>query len=691
MKSPALRTAKKLYVHPSQTVLFGGLPTHQGDVLALRSVKAQDHYVVVPPNFHYVQTDVELTHCVDRINDAGLFAVDCETGGLRWADHSVAFSITVGHGTNLESWFIPTDMVHALRNFSAAEISTAFASVFADSRVLKVGHNIKFDLHKLEQTYGIDRFAGVHHDTEVAQWVLNENEHHDLESVAQAWLHVELWKRKQDGKFHVWPIKSAVVYACGDTEVTHRLYQFQVPLLTERPKLHSLFYDIEMPTILRVYQMEKNGIAYDIQYHNETLVPFVTQKKAEAEARVRKYTGESVSLASSCTDLAHVVFDGLKLPRQEKRVKCEDGEFRKKITNSLDKNVLSKIRHMHPIVPAIEEYRRYDTVENLFVDKLPGHIYGGKIHPSIHSIGTVTGRMSCTLPNLQQLPKRSVGPIIRRAFVPKPGNILISMDLSQIELRILAHLSEDEAMCDAFRSGKDIHAVTTSRVFGYSMEEIAADEKSKSPRQDLIAARTISKNVNFGIPYGIGPEHLAEVVNADDKIVSKLDKKDCKGFIDSWFEAYPGAQRYIDVTPKIAKANGKREKCVPFVETLLGRKRRLKELYSMNRQIQSSAERKAVNSRIQGSAADFVKLGTLKVADLIDANHWPYQLLLQIHDELLMEVPVAWYMHHQETIQQITHTFQSAIPLIVPVVAKAETLTRWGDRFDEDAFEELDV
>jgi DNA polymerase-1 len=638
-----------------------------------------------------VQTDSQLASCVGNIIDAGLFAVDCETTGLRWADHSVAFSVTAGYGANLESWFIPTDMVHSLRNFTPSEISAAFSSVFANPNILKLGHNLKFDLHKLAQTYNIDHFAGVHHDTEIAQWVLNENEHHDLESVARAWLHVELWKRKQDGKFHLWPIKSAVAYACGDTEVTHKLYQFQVPLLAERPKLHSLFYELEMPTMMRVFQMERNGIAYDMQYHNETLVPFVTKKKAEAELRVRKYAGGGVSLASSCTDLSHVVFDGLNLPRQERRVKGADGAYRKQVTNSLDKNVLSKIRHMHPIVPAIEEYRRYDTVENLFVDKLPGHIYAGKIHPSIHSIGTVTGRMSCTLPNLQQLPKRSVGPIIRRAFVPKPGNILISMDLSQIELRILAHLSEDAAMCEAFRSGKDIHAVTTSRVFGYSLEEIAADERAKQPRQELVAARTISKNVNFGIPYGIGPEHLAEVVNADDKIISKLDKKDCKGFIDSWFEAYPGAQHYIEVTPQIAKANGKREHCVPFVETLLGRKRRLKDLHSTNRQLQSSAERQAVNSRIQGSAADFVKLGTLMVADLIDNNHWPYQLLLQIHDELLMEVPVAWYMHNQETIQQITQVFQNAIPLIVPVVAKAEALTRWGDRFDEDSFEELAV
>src|SRR5271154_158059 len=241
MKPPVLRIAKKLYVHPSQTVLFGGLPTHQGDVLALRSVKEQDHYVTVPPHFHYVQTDAQLASCVGNIIDAGLFAVDCETTGLRWADHSVAFSVTAGYGADLESWFIPTDMVHSLRNFTPSEISVAFSSVFANPNILKVGHNLKFDLHKLAQTYNIDHFAGVHHDTEIAQWVLNENEHHDLESVARAWLHVELWKRKQDGKFHLWPIKSAVAYACGDTEVTHKLYQFQVPLLAERPKLHSLF------------------------------------------------------------------------------------------------------------------------------------------------------------------------------------------------------------------------------------------------------------------------------------------------------------------------------------------------------------------------------------------------------------------------------------------------------------------
>lgn len=642
----------------TQVELFDNLPSAKGDKKVLRDLKDRERTTIVPPHFVYVQNTEQMHEAAQAIQAVGEMVFDTETTGLLWRDYAVALGVGCMTPTGFRAWWIPTHMVYALRNFTYDEIRDVLGDVFENDRIRKIAHNIKFDMHRMKNNYKID-VRGAYHDTVIAQKLLNENESHTLDDIAHTWLGKKSWKIKQDGKFNVWPLKIATNYLCNDIQSCYEVYKFQVPHLEERPKLHSLMYDKEMPNVLEAYDMEQRGIAYDMTYHNEVLAPEVEGHCIAAQKRVQDVLGPINLDAPGQVSVA--LFDGLGLPRIE--------------GDSVNKKVLARLRKVHPVIVDLEEYRKYSTLRKMFVQELPDHVVGGRIHPNFNTYGTKTGRYSCTDPNLQQLPKASVGPLIRRAFVPSEGHVLVTMDYSQIELRILAHISGDENLTRAFESGEDVHTATCLLMFPTQIthEELIADKDHP--------LRVRAKTINFGILYGMGPMLLMDTINGQTKREEdKITLDQAKELIEQWYAAFPKVKKYINRMKTLAFKQG-------YVETILGRKRRLPDARHADRAISSMAERQAVNSPIQGSAADMLKVAAIKIRDFIRNNNYPYRLLLQIHDELVFEVPAEWLKRNKATLNALSGQMRDAIKLDVPVKVSVDILTRWGDKVHDDAFD----
>jgi DNA polymerase-1 len=647
--------------------LFEFLPKPKGDKKVLRELTKRERTAVVPLNFTFVQNVEQMQACVRAIATARKFVFDLETTGVDWVDWSVCIGIAVRvNAKQVRAWIIPTSMQYAARNFTPAEIRDTFREFFEDTGITKVGHNIKFDMHKLYNTYGIETLGPIE-DVMVAQHLLNENERHGLAAIAKNWLKIDSWKFKQDGHFNVWPLKMATTYLGSDCELTLRVHEWQnceaegtFPVL---PELAKLYYEVELPNVEIAYGMEQAGIGWDGEYFEKVVKPEVQSKRSAAKLRVQEVIGP-VNLDSP-SQVANAFFNGLGLDRI-------DG-------NSLDKKVLRKLRDSHPVIAHFEEYRKYSTLDRMFVNELPLHVVNGRIHPSFRTLGTKTGRYSCSKPNLQQLPKASIGPLIRRAFIPSPGCVLVTMDYGQIELRWLAELSDDERLKAAFDSGEDIHSATCVMMFpGQVTMEMLKLNKDHP-------LRVRAKTINFGILYGMGPGLLMDTINAQISDMSQwVTLDDCKALIALWFATFPNVKKYVNRMKALVYRQG-------FVTTVLGRKRRLPDAKLDDRIKSSMAERQAVNAPIQGSAADMLKVASIKIRSFLRKTHYPFTLLLAIHDELLMEVPTEWLRHHPGSLNEIRDVMASAMQLRVPVVVSVDTLSRWGDKVLDDELELKEV
>ena len=613
----------------------------------LLALRATDRNVVIQPNYKLVTTLDELTLVADAIKASRVCSIDVETRGKIWYNPRckiVAVNVYAPH--NNTAYFIPTRMVHAMRNFEDYEVADALAEVLCDPGIRKINHAIKFDMHFIREQFGIE-MEGIDYDTMIASVILNENEDHDLEALCAKYLKTKGWKASHAAPFETWPLKVATQYGCKDVELAYRLYEFQMSYLTQskHKKLHDLIFDVEMPAMLRAYEAERRGVHFDQPYFDREVLPIIKENKESAQARIFALTGE-INLAVP-DQLASALFDMLGLPRIN--------------GNHTDVAVLSTLKTDFPIAKDILEYRKWSTIDNMFGKKLPKHTFNGKIHTSFNTVGTDTGRWSSRFPNLQQLPKR-IGPLIRRAIIPSSGCVFVSMDFSQIELRLLAHFANDPKLIEAFVQGLDIHLKVMHDMLGVSYEEYEADPN----RVDLVAKRVLAKTINFGILYGMGPTKLGWTTGRT--------VEQAKAVIALYFATYPGIKRFINNTHTFVGRNG-------YVETLLGRKRRLPAaMKSQDKALIAMCEREAVNSIIQGSAADLAKLALLRQDEQIKANMWPYQFLLQIHDEFIYEVPEKWLSHNQHTMHELSRTMENALPLNVPVVVEPEILKRWGDK-----------
>jgi DNA polymerase-1 len=631
---------------PNQIELISDLPEHSNKRTNIHEIRARDKNTAIPPNYVYVETPAQLQECADALARSERFSLDTETRGLKWWSKK-AVSLNVYAPSNGKAYFIPNRMQHSWRNFTDDEIQSTFEDIFASEDIGKIGHNFKHDLHFVRETWNME-IARFDFDTLIASIVLNENEDHDLESLCAKYLKAPKWKIAHQAAFELWPIRIATLYACRDAEMTYKLYEFQQSKLTKEKlkKLYSLQYEIEMPVVRIAVNMERRGVGWDDEYYETVMKPTIHNEAESAAKRVLALTGP-INLDAPA-QVASAFYDMLGLPRPFE-------------SNTVNEEALTTLKKQgYAVAGDMLEYRKYSTIRKMFVNKLPTFVVNGRIHCTFNTIGADTGRMSAKSPNLMQLPKR-IGPVIRRGIIPSPGYVFVAQDFGQMELRMLAHFSEDPGLIEAFKSGKDIHTAVMCGMLGVSYEEYQANPD----KPEFVAKRVLAKTVNFGVLYGMGPSKLAWKTG--------ITIEAAKAFIKQYFETYPGIKRFIDRMKVDAYRNG-------YVETLMGRKRRLPDIRSTDKMIAAMAERLAVNAPIQGSVADLAKMTMLEHDRIITEERWPYELLLQIHDEVIYEVPLDWLQHHQSSLDVLKTSMANIYPLLVPIEVSQEILTRWGDK-----------
>ncbi len=525
--------------------------------------------------------------------------------------------------------------------------------VLEDAALPKSGQNVKYDLHVLWR-HGVP-VRGVAFDTMVADWCVDPGGRtHNIDEMALRRLGLRkipttelIGKGKSQITMAEVPVEDVAHYACEDADVALRLEHQIAPELVARG-LDGLFRDVEVPLIPVLTRMEHRGVRLDVALLARISADLGTRADA-AEARIHELAGEQFNVRSNA-HLGRILFERLKLHealgrRQPKRTAKGTGF-------ATDEQTLLELSRHHALPAAVVEYRTLTKLKSTYVDVLPLAVNPetGRVHTTFHQTGTATGRLSSSDPNLQNVPVRSEeGRAIRRAFVPEDGWWMLSADYSQIELRLLAHLSGDAGLIEAFRSGLDIHRATAARVFKVAPEEVTPVLRSRA------------KAVNFGVIYGMGPQRLAR----DTEVT--LDE--ARRFIDQYFDTYPGVRAFLDRTVREAREQG-------YVTTLLGRKRWLPELTSKDPRVRAQAENVAVNTPMQGTAADLIKLAMIRIDRRLSEEGRRSAMLVQIHDELLFEVPED----EKEELGRLVETEMTrAMDLDVPIVVDAG----WGRSWEE--------
>ena len=509
--------------------------------------------------------------------------------------------------------------------------------IFENEEIEKVGQNLKYDITVLGN-YGID-VRGKLFDTMIAHYVLQPELFHGMDYLAEIYLDYEtirieeLIGEKGRNQKNMRDVSPALVcdYACEDADVTLKLKNILQDEL-KKEGIEELFYNIEMPLVPVLAYMERNGARIDTTALKDTSVLF-SKRLADIEEQIYSLAGEPFNIASP-KQVGDILFGKLKIVDKPKKTKT--GQY---VTSE---EVLAQLQHRHPIVKNILQYRGLKKLLSTYIDALPEIVNSrtGKIHTSYNQTVTATGRLSSSNPNLQNIPIRDEdGKEVRKAFVPDDGCLFLSVDYSQIELRIMAHLSGDKNMIDDFRSGYDIHAATAAKVYKKPIDEVTKDERRKA------------KVANFGIIYGISVFGLAERMN--------VDRREAKELIENYFATYSGVQQYIENCKQEAKAKG-------FVETIYRRKRYLPDINSHNAVVRGYAERNAVNAPIQGSAADIIKVAMINIYRRFKAESLKSTMILQVHDELNFNV----FPDEKDIVLAIVENeMQNAIALSVPLIA----------------------
>jgi DNA polymerase-1 len=511
------------------------------------------------------------------------------------------------------------------------------------SRILKIGHNLKFDINVLSQ-YGV-AVSGPLFDTMIASYTLRADGRHGLDDVAREYLNYKMVSYedltgagKSQKDIRDVPLQSLSDYSCEDADITFRLYEiFKTRLAKEG--MNRLCEDIEFPLVAVLARMEQAGVGIDVQY--------LQDMSKELERQLDNLTREIHSLAgepfnvNSTQQLSDVLFNRLKLRTVRKT----------KTGFSTDVGVLEELVDEHPIVQKLLEYRQLAKLQSTYVEALPKLIHPrtGRVHTSFNQTVAATGRLSSSDPNLQNIPIRTeIGRSIRRAFIPShPDGLILSADYSQIELRVMAHMSGDEGLAEAFRNREDVHATAAAKVFGVPLNDVTRDMRRKA------------KEVNFGIMYGIGPYGLATRL--------EITQTEAKEIIARYFERFPKVKQYINETIDMARRKG-------YVETLLGRRRYVPDINSRNQNIRSNAERQAINMPIQGTAADMIKIAMIRIDEAIRRAHMMSAMILQVHDELVFEIRAN---EEAKMRKLVTEYMAKALELSVPVEVEIGVGKNW--------------
>ena len=517
---------------------------------------------------------------------------------------------------------------------------------FESTTILKIGQNLKYDL-KVLTNYGIE-VRGQLFDTMIAHYLLNPDMRHNMDLLSEAYLGYTpiaidtLIGKKGKGQLtmRAVPAELQKEYAVEDTDVTLQLKHTFLPLL-EKDQMVKLFTEVEAPLVKVLAQMEYEGIRLDTHFLGELSKEINTDLIA-LQTTIFDQAGESFNL-SSPKQLGDILFEKLKLLSKPKKTKT--GQY------ATSEEVLSQLASEHPIVANVLEFRALQKLQSTYIEALPREVNPrtGRVHTTFMQAVTATGRLSSNQPNLQNIPIRTPrGSQIRKAFVPRNEDYtLLSADYSQIELRIIAALSEEDHMIEAFLQGQDIHRSTAAKVFAVPIEEVTKEQRSHA------------KTVNFGIIYGVSAIGLSQQTS--------LTRSQSKELIDTYYQTYPKLKGYIEKQIAFAREHG-------YVETILGRRRYLPDVYSRNQVVRGAAERNAVNAPIQGSAADIIKIAMVRIAQRLEREHLSTRMLLQVHDELLFDVPKP---ELEVVTPIIREEMQQAYKLSVPLIVEIGTGNNW--------------
>ena len=585
---------------------------------------------------------------VSKLEKAELIAFDTETTSLNYMDAElVGVSFCIEEG---EAAYVPVahDYPDAPAQLSREFVLDALKPILESDTVIKVGQHIKYDKNVLAN-YDIT-LNGIGFDTMLESYVLNSTaQRHDMDSLALAYLgHKTIHFEEIAGKgakqltFNQISLEEAGPYAAEDADITLRLHNAIWTKLKEIPELKNLLIDVEVPLACVLSRMEQEGVLIDSQRLRQQSQDLAT-RIAELESEVHEEAGEPFNLGST-KQLQHVLFEKMSLPIIKKTPKGAP---------STSEDVLQELALEYPLPKKIMEYRGLTKLKNTYTDKLPKMINHrtGRVHTSYHQAVTATGRLSSTDPNLQNIPIRNEeGRRVRQAFVPREGNKFVAADYSQIELRIMAHLSGDKGLLDAFAHGKDIHKATAAEVFGVPLDEVTTEQ------------RRSAKAINFGLIYGMSAFGLSKQLN--------IPRNEAQKYMDLYFERYPGVLEYMDSTRESAKEKG-------YVETVFGRRLYLPDIKASNGARRKGAERAAINAPMQGTAADIIKMAMIKVDDWIRKNASDdVTMMMQVHDELVFEIKEDKVETYVSTI---TALMESAATLNVPLVVEAGVGENWDE------------
>lgn len=591
------------------------------------------------PDYKLIDTPEGMQELCKTLLESKAICLDTETTSpesMRARLVGLSFAIREG-----QAWYVPVPQSHD----GANRVVEVFRPVY-ESQIQKIGQNLKYDLMVL-QNYGI-QLQGAMVDTMIAHYLISPELHHGMDYMAETLLnyqtiHIEELigpkGKKQKSMADLTP-EEVYIYACEDADVTLRLWNVLKPRLTELG-CDSLFYDIEMPLMPVLAYMERNGVRIDTEGLQETSRLF-TQRMMQIEEEIHQLTGVPDLNISSPKQVGEVLFDRLHIVDKPKKTKT--GQY---VTSE---EVLESLRSKHPAVEKILAYRGLKKLLGTYIDALPLLInpQTGHIHTSFNQTVAATGRLSSSNPNLQNVPVRDAeGKEVRRAFIPEPGQEFFSADYSQIELRIMAHLSQDEHLIEAFRSGYDIHAATAAKIFHKDIAEVSSDERRKA------------KTANFGIIYGISAFGLAERMGCS--------RTEAKQLIDGYFLSYPKVKEYMNRSIQMARDKG-------YTETLFHRRLVLPDINSRNAVVRGYAERNAINAPIQGTAADIIKIAMVRVYRRLISENFQSKMILQVHDELNFSVVPE---EKERLKKMVIEEMQSACQLSVPLVADCGWGTNW--------------
>lgn len=590
-------------------------------------------------------TEADLNRWVEKLKQAKLFALDTETDNLDYmAANLVGISFALENG---EAAYLPLqlDYLGAPKTLEKTTALTLLKPVLENPAIQKVGQNFKYDLTIFARN-GID-VQGVAFDTMLESYVLNSTGRHNMDDLAKRYLgHQTITFEEIAGKgknqltFNQIPLEKAAEYAAEDADVTMKLQQVLWEKLSKEPTLEKLFKEMELPLLGVLSRMERRGVLIDSDalflQSNE-----IANRLSELEEQAYVLAGQPFNLAST-KQLQEILFDKLGLPIIQKTPKGAP---------STNEEVLEELAFSHELPKVLVEHRGLSKLKSTYTDKLPQMVnpQTGRVHTSYHQAVTATGRLSSSDPNLQNIPIRNEeGRRIRQAFIAREGFTVVAADYSQIELRIMAHLSQDQGLINAFTQGKDIHRSTAAEIFGVSLDEVTSEQRRNA------------KAINFGLIYGMSAFGLSRQLG--------IGRADAQSYMDLYFKRYPGVQTFMHDIREKAKAQG-------YVETLFGRRLYLPDINSSNGMRRKAAERVAINAPMQGTAADIIKRAMIQLDQTLQ-NDPDIAMIMQVHDELVFEVRSEKVAFYSELIKT---QMESAADLVVPLIVEVGQGTNWDE------------